>query len=301
MRHQVLIGMLSAAVLGWPERPAAQEREPEPEPKVREFRFEHGPDRLMRIVLDRRARLGIKVNLQARETDSVGAYVEGVTPNGPAAKAGIRSGDVITKVNGKSVRAGGAAEDRDERRSLPGLRLIELAARLEPGDTVPIEYRRSTERRTTSVVTEEEPEIGLDGPDGRSFAMRFFRPGPGGEVRLPAGDFIERFDPPVAYREFFSGSPLARLELAPMNDELGRYFGTDEGVLVISSPRDTGLGLKGGDVILAVDGRKPAGPSHLLRILRSYERGESFKLDIQRNRKRETVTARLGDRQKEER
>ena len=35
--------------------------------------------------------------------------------------------------------------------------------------------------------------------------------------------------------------------------------------------------------------RKPEGPSHLLRILRSYETGESFKLDILRNRKRETV------------
>jgi S1-C subfamily serine protease len=65
---------------------------------------------------------------------------------------------------------------------------------------------------------------------------------------------------------------------------------------VISAPEDSTLGLKGGDVVLAVDGRKPAGPSHLLRILRSYEAGESFKLDILRNRKRESVTARLGKR-----
>ena len=48
-----------------------------------------GPDRLMRIVMNRRARLGIKVNLQARNTDSLGAYVESVTPNGPAAAAGL--------------------------------------------------------------------------------------------------------------------------------------------------------------------------------------------------------------------
>ena len=38
-------------------------------------------------------------------------------------------------------RACGAAEGGDrDRQSLPGLRLIELAARLEPGDTVPVEY-----------------------------------------------------------------------------------------------------------------------------------------------------------------
>ena len=290
MRHRIWMGVMAAGgALGTlPAVGAAQE----PERPVEEFRFERGPERLMRIMLDRRARLGIKVNLQARETDSIGAYVDAVTPGGPAAKAGIRSGDLITRVNGNSVLAGGSAEGRDDRQSLPGLRLIELAARLEPGDTVAVEYRRGQERRTASVVTEEEPDLLVEGgrPGGRAFAMRWFRPGEP-DVRLPAGDFMERFD--------FSGSPLARLELAPMNPELGGYFGTDEGVLVISSPREPGLGLKGGDVVLAVDGRKPAGPSHLLRILRSYERGETFKLEVLRSRERETLTARLGERGEE--
>ena len=61
------------------------------------------------------------------------------------------------------------------------------------------------------------------------------------------------------------------------------------GVLVISSPGQQRSASRAGDVVLAVDGRKPEGPGHLLRILRSYEPGESFKLDILRNRKRETV------------
>jgi len=96
--------------------------------------------------------------------------------------------------------------------------------------------------------------------------------------------------------QFFSGSPLGRLELAPLNPDLGRYFGTGEGILVISAPQDSALGLKGGDVVLRVDGRAPSSPSHLLRILRSYEAGETFKLDIMRERKKETVTARIGER-----
>jgi hypothetical protein len=54
----------------------------------------------------------------------------------------------------------------------------------------------------------------------------------------------------MAHREFFSNSPLGRLELAPINPELGQYFGTDEGVLIISAPKDAELGLKGGDVVL---------------------------------------------------
>lgn len=256
------------------------------------------PDRLMRIVMNRRARLGIKINLQARDTDSVGAYVESVTPNGPAAKAGLRSGDVITRLDGKSVLAGGRAErDADERQSLPGLRLIELAARLEPADTVPVEFLRGKDRRTVSLVTEDEPDSFVVGPDGeRPFTMRF-RPGAGRDrMPLPAGDFMD-FGPGERF-EFLAGSPLGDLELAPLNPDLGQYFGASEGVLVIRAPSDGPLGLKGGDVVQAVDGRKPAGPSHLMRILRSYDRGETFKLDILRNRKRETVTARLGERER---
>jgi S1-C subfamily serine protease len=255
------------------------------------IRDDHGPDgRMMRIMMNRRARLGIKVNLQARETDSLGAYVAAVTPSGPAAKAGIRSGDIITKLDGKSV-LGGKPDDENQEQSLSGLKLIELAARLEPNDTVPIEFLRGKDRKTVSVVTDGEPELFTQrAPDGRRFMMRV--PGPG-EPPM-AGDFMDRFDFGPPGHDFLGGGPLGDLELAPLNSDLGQYFGTEEGVLVISVPKDSKLGLKSGDVVTAVDGRKPTGPSHLMRILRSYDRGETFKLDILRNRKHETVTASLG-------
>jgi hypothetical protein len=291
MRHPfVLTVALTAATLAATPFRAAVAQDRDDGDSDRSGRFERRlaePDRLMRIVLNRRARLGIKVNLRARDTDSLGAYVESVSPNGPAAKAGLRSGDLITKVDGKSVLAGGRAEEgRDERQSLPGLRLIELAARLEPADTVPVEFLRGKDRRTVSVVTEDEPEM---------FSMRLHRPGGHrDELPMPAGDFMDLG--PGDRFEFLVGSPLGDLELAPLNSDLGQYFGTTEGVLVIRAPKDGTLGLRGGDVVQAVDGRKPAGPSHLMRILRSYDRGETFKLDILRNRKRETVTARLGER-----
>jgi S1-C subfamily serine protease len=273
----------------------AQEPVQAPGPEPFELRLDRGPEQLMQFVMNRRARLGLKVNLRARSTDSVGAYVDAVTPNGPAAKAGIQSGDIIIKVDGKSVLGGGQAETGGDRESLPGLRLIELAARLQPNDTIPIEFRRGKERKTVSVVTADEPDILFRaGPGGRGLGLRYIGPEGPRPMAIPLeGDF--EGDVVRGPAAFLYGSALADLELAPLNPDLGRYFGATEGVLVVSVPKDSELGLKGGDVILTVDGRKPGSPSHLLRILRSYEGGESFKLDVLRNHKRETVAGRLGE------
>jgi S1-C subfamily serine protease len=253
-----------------------------------------GPRRVMQFVMNRRARLGLKVNLRARSTDSVGAYVDAVTPNGPAAKAGIQSGDIITKLDGKSVLAGHQAEADGDRESLPGLHLIELAAQLEPNDTVAVEFRRGKNRKTVSVVTADERDILFEArPGGRAMGFRYFRPDGPGRVPVPLEDTdFEHF----GMGRFLYGSPLADLELAPLNPDLGQYFGASSGVLVVSAPKDSELSLKGGDVVLAVDGRKPASPSQLLRILRSYERGESFKIEVLRKRKQEVVTGKVGDR-----
>jgi S1-C subfamily serine protease len=186
-----------------------------------------------------------------------------------------------------------ADEGGESKQSQPGLRLVELAARLEPNDTIPVEFRRGNDKKTVSVVTADEPDFAFGGHSGRrAFGYRFMGPGGPGRMRMSMqdGDFDGEFGGVGAY---MYGSPLADLELAPLNPDLAGYFGTQNGVLVVSAPKDSKLGLKGGDVVLAVDGRKPASPSHLLRILRSYERGESFKIDVMRKQKRESVTGKL--------
>src|SRR5437763_5448839 len=80
--------------------------------------------------------------------------------------------------------------------------------------------------------------------------------------------------------------PWGDLERVSLNPDLGDYFGTKEGILVVKAPADSTLPLKGGDVILSIGGRKPTSQSHAMRILRSYEPGESVAIDILRKQKR---------------
>ena len=71
-------------------------------------------------------------------TDVDGVFVIETAPNGAAAQAGIRKGDVITSINDQSV-----ASDA---------RLAELIATQKPGDHVKIAYIRNGEQKTADVV-----------------------------------------------------------------------------------------------------------------------------------------------------
>jgi serine protease Do len=85
-------------------------------------------------------------------------------------------------------------------------------------------------------------------------------------------------------------------ELVTLNPELGEYFGTTKGILVVRAPREGTLGLRSGDVILSIGGREPSSPSHALRILRSYEAGERVNIEVMREKRRQTVTATVPER-----
>ena len=57
--------------------------------------------------------------------------------------------------------------------------------------------------------------------------------------------------------------------------------------------RASELGFRDGDVIVELAGREPQSPEHALRILASFEPGESVSAAIMRQRKREALTIRV--------
>ena len=215
---------------------------------------------------DNRGRIGVVVNTTRpdSEADKLGAKLEGVTPGGPAAKAGLKVGDIITKFNGTTL-AGLKAQDEEE--SGPGTKLVQLARKLEPGDTVQVEYRRGSDAKKATLVAED---LG-------------WMPNVTVMPRMPEMPDMQHF-------EFSFGMPWGDLELVSLNPDLGEYFGTKEGVLVVKAPADSSLPLKSGDVILKIGDRTPSSPSHAMRILRSYEAGESVSIDLMRKQRRTTLT-----------
>jgi hypothetical protein len=86
---------------------------------------------------------------------------------------------------------------------------------------------------------------------------------------------------------------LADLELVKVNAGLADYFGTSEGLLVVDAPSDSSLNLRAGDVILSIGGRRPTSPAHALRILGTYEAGESVAFEVMRQKRRITVNGRM--------
>jgi Do/DeqQ family serine protease len=76
--------------------------------------------------------------------DGEGVYVSGVSPEGGAAAAGIKKGDIITKVNNKPVSS--------------GLEMSAQLANFRPNDKVPVSYKRAGKEYSTAVTLKAKVE-----------------------------------------------------------------------------------------------------------------------------------------------
>ena len=113
------------------------------------------------------------------------------------------------------------------------------------------------------------------------------RMGPGRGMHMPGMDMHM---PGMDMHMMMFRHHAAGLQLVEVGKDLGEYFGTSEGFLVVKPPADSVSPLKAGDVLLAIDGRKPQSVEHAFEILHSYAPGEKAKLEVMRKKQRTTLT-----------
>jgi len=209
-----------------------------------------------------RAVLGLQLEPEPSPKEQ-GAIVMGVSPGGPAAEAGLASGDVVVAINGAAISGPNAARE-----------VVRRMAEVKPDVKVSVKVLRDGKPREFQVTARASVIDLFPGPNG---------PGPVWRGQGPNPPQPQMFE----FRDMGGvGALFEGMELAELSPALGQYFGTAQGVLVVRTPRNGEfLKLQDGDVILSIDGRVPENGSHATRILRSYQPGEKIRLKIMRQKK----------------
>lgn len=210
----------------------------------------------------RKGYLGVSVERLSRDDRrelkvSQGVVVVDVSESSPADKAGILEDDVIQTFNGVKIR--------------------------RPDDLV--DAVRETTPKSVAKVTlvRDGSPMNMDVTVGRLRSTYSFGWGGDHLVSVFGGD-----------RGYLGVS------LETLNDDLGAYFGVGEdgGALIVSvseeSPAEE-AGIKGGDVIIAMDDVEVMDPIDVHEILSEFEEGETISVTVLRQKSKKNINVELGE------
>jgi C-terminal processing protease CtpA/Prc len=243
-------------------------------------------ERRIEIINDGRPRLGVMIGNRDNKGPVEGVSVRAVTPGSASDEAGLRAGDILTSVNDESLSASNSQEATE--------RLLDFMEGVEEGDVLTVEYLR--DGKVGSVEIEPRPS------DVNVFSFGGFprHPSMPNMPNMPrdmdvhiSPKIVQEFEHGFDFRWF--GNSWGDMELVELNEGLGKYFGTDSGILVVSAPESDTLKLEDGDVIQKIDGREPTSVRHALRILGSYQAGESLEIEVIRDKKRRKLEISMPD------
>jgi serine protease Do len=233
--------------------------------------------------------IGVSVrDVAAEDKVSGGAVVESVRDDSPAARAGIKAGDVIVEFDGERVRS--------------ARQLSRLVDETPADRTVKAALMRDGSRVDLQVTPAEGGSMAWFDGDHMRFERRIF---PQRGMRLDAPGFnvepdwdIRPGDRDHGFDVFVRPEGRGRLgvSIEALTPQLAEYFGTKNGVLVSSVREDSPAaraGLHAGDVITGVGGATVDEPDELATAVRKAEDGASLKIDYVRDKKTATATATL--------
>jgi membrane-associated protease RseP (regulator of RpoE activity) len=224
-----------------------------------------------------RAWLGVVVTgVEGQDAAPPGVTIARLAPGGPAVAAGLREGDVLVALDGRSIADVGS--------------LSSLLSQLEPGSRVQVVALRGLERLRVALVLGAQPQ-GSEAPKRTV-------------VPLPPASPPEGAPPAKPAQLSFAGDrerPFLGIETMDLQPGLAAYFGVppDTGVLVetveAGSPAEA-AGMRAGDVLLRVGSDAVSSGAGFVEALRRRSPGERVKLHLVRDRRPLTLDAPLGSR-----
>ena len=96
--------------------------------------------------------IGVNTSSSSKR-DTLGLLIVGVTPGGPAERAGIEEGNRIVEVNGTSLRLSAADAGEDDMQGLTTRRLVRELRKVNAGDEVTLRIYADGQTKTVKVKT----------------------------------------------------------------------------------------------------------------------------------------------------
>jgi serine protease Do len=251
--------------------------------------------RAVQILGGRGSQIGITIR-DVEESDAKtgklaaasGVVIEEVSEDSPAARAGLKKGDVVVEFDGERVRS--------------VRQFTRLVQETPAGRKAQVSVMRDGQKLNLTVEPRESNTFNYLGDVAKlsvlqDFAddFRFDIPAPARPVppaapappKPPAAPAFPDFDTFV----WRSGNSLG-ISVGDLSDQLAQYFGTKDGVLVTSVADDSAAskaGIKAGDVITSFNGTDVTSPSDLRRRIQRLQDGDEFTVGIVRDKKSTTV------------
>ncbi|MEO8598068.1 MAG: PDZ domain-containing protein [Candidatus Solibacter sp.] len=193
-----------------------------------------------------------------------GVEVSSLAPDGPAAKAGMKAGDVVLEFAGQPVQ--GTAQFQRLVRETPAGRQVKITV-----------WRNSALQTLNTTVGENQGRTTIITPNGSSDGNWNFH-----VPEIPNMPEIPRF-------QMSSQNPMLGIvgEALGQEDQLAEFFGVQDGVLVRSVRKGSAAekaGIKAGDVITKVDDSKVGSSSEITRALRNVKSKKTFNVTVVRNK-----------------